>query len=133
MLTIPPFPATDPAAGPGDDAPVFFHRPPRNEDLRHYHYVDMRREDGQLFVRRHSGHAMIVTGTGVTVQAAQDAARARARNVIAPELRWRADIGDRFSNGDAARLQELGWLAAGVTPQPGRTIGCPKTEPGGNP
>ena len=113
VLTTPPFPATDPAAGPGDDAPVFFHRTPVGEELRHYHYVDMRQAEGQLFVHRRSGHAMIVTGTGASVQAAQAAARARARNVIAPDLRWRADIGDRFWAGDAARLRSLGWLPAG--------------------
>ena len=55
---------------------------------------------------------MIVTGTGPTVEAAQEAARARARNVVAPELRWRADIGDRFLRGERERLRTLGWLPA---------------------
>ncbi|MFC7692231.1 hypothetical protein ACFQY5_24320 [Paeniroseomonas aquatica] len=53
---------------------------------------------------------MIVTGTGDTVPAAQEEARARARNVVAPELRWRGDIGDRFLNGERERLRALGWL-----------------------
>ena len=110
VLTVPPFPAVDAACGPDDDPPVFFHEPPSEAEAPHYHFVDMRREDGQLLVRRRSGHAMIVTGVGDTVPAAQDAARARARNVIAPELRWRSDIGDRFLERDEARLRALGWL-----------------------
>jgi phosphoribosylamine---glycine ligase len=112
VLTVPPFPAWDIPCTPEDDPPVFFHRPPEGDDRAHYHFVDMRREGRQLLVHRRSGHAMIVTGTGPDVPAAQDAARARARNVIIPELRWRADIGDRFLASDEARLRALGWLPA---------------------
>jgi phosphoribosylamine--glycine ligase len=112
VLTVPPFPAVDAAAGPEDDVPLFFLQEPAGEELRHYHPVDVRRDaGGQWLVRRRSGHAMIVTGTGATVEAAQGAARARARNLVAPELRWRADIGDRFlRGGERERLAALGWL-----------------------
>ena len=110
VLTVPPFPAECPGSPPGDDVPVFFHQVPDGGEAAHYHFVDMRREDGQLLCHRRSGHMMIVTGTGPTVQTAQDAARTRARNVVAPEVRWRADIGDRFLSGEAERLRRLGWL-----------------------
>ncbi len=111
VLTVPPFPAVDPAATPEDDVPLFYREPPSGAELRHYHPVDLRRDaEGQLLVRRRSGHAMIVTGTGATVQEAQAAAHARARNVVAPELRWRADIGNRFLDGERERLAALGWL-----------------------
>ena len=111
VLTVPPFPAVDPAATPGDDVPLFFLEKPQDEELRHYHLVDIRRDaEGQLLVRRRSGHAMIVTGTGPSVVTAQEAARIRARNVVAPELRWRTDIGNRFLEGEKAKLAALGWL-----------------------
>ena len=110
VLTVPPFPAHTETSLPEEDPPVFFLRPPEGPELDRYHPVDMRMEDGQLLGRRRSGHLMIVTGTGSTVQAAQEDARARARNVVAPELRWRADIGDRFLRGERERLQALGWL-----------------------
>ncbi len=106
VLTVPPFPATLDAA-PDEDPPLFFRREP---DAEHHHFVDMRREAGQLRVHRRSGHAMIVTGTGATVADAQAAARARAANVIAPDLRWRDDIGARFVAGEGATLRRLGWL-----------------------
>ncbi len=88
VLAVPPFPATL-CCRPDDDPPVFFHRPPAGEELARYHFVDMRQEGGQLLAHRRSGHLIIVSGTGASVPAARDAAQARARNVIAPELRWR--------------------------------------------
>ncbi|WP_338666051.1 hypothetical protein VQH23_03890 [Pararoseomonas sp. SCSIO 73927] len=110
VLTVPPFPAHTEAAPPGEDPPVFFLTEPKGAELDRYHLVDVRMEDGQLLGHRRSGHLMIVTGTGATVEAAQEDARARARNVVAPELRWRADIGDRFLKGERERLRALGWL-----------------------
>lgn len=112
VLTVPPFPAHTESSPPDEDPPVFFLRPPEGDELDSYHFVDMRKEDGQLLGHRRSGHLMIVTGTGPTVEAAQEAARARACNVVAPELRWRADIGDRFLRGERERLRTLGWLPA---------------------
>ena len=110
VLTVPPFPAHTETSTADEDPPVFFLRPPEGAESDHYHLVDMRMENGQLLGRRRSGHLMIVTGTGLTVQAAQEVARTRARNVVAPELRWRTDIGDRFLHGERERLRALGWL-----------------------
>jgi phosphoribosylamine--glycine ligase len=112
VLTVPPFPAHTETASLEEDPPVFFLRPPEGTELDRYHFVDMRLEDEQLLGRRRSGHLMIVTGTGSSVQAAQEDARRRAGNVVAPELRWRADIGDRFLQGEQERLRALGWLPA---------------------
>ena len=53
---------------------------------------------------------MIVTGTGPDVASAKAAANARAGNVIAPELRWRNDIADRYRQGEGETLRQLGWL-----------------------
>ena len=63
-----------------------------------------------MVARRRTGYAMVVTGTGPTIQAARTAATARARNVCAPDLRWRTDIGDRFLDGEGEQLRALGWL-----------------------
>ena len=110
VLTVPGFPEERPGADPAADPPIFFHEPPDGAELPHYHFSDMRREGGQLFARRRTGYAMVVTGIGPTVQEAQAAAATRARNVIIPDLRWRGDIGDRFLAGEGARLARLGWL-----------------------
>ncbi len=108
-LTIPSFPAELPGADPAEDPPVFFLNP-SGADRAHYHYADMRQEHGQLLARRRTGYAMCVTGTGVTVQSAQQAATSRAGNVVIPNVRWRTDIGDRFLAGEGERLRRLGWL-----------------------
>ncbi len=110
VLTVPPFPAQDLSAGPEDDVPVFFLREPKGEEWANHHLVDARRDaSGQLLCRRRSGHAMIVTGVGDTVEAARGAAAERARNVVAPELRWRGDIGELYLGNYAAKLRDLGY------------------------
>ena len=108
VLTIPGFPEETADADPDADPPLFHHDPP--DDPAHYHLSDVRLHDGQVFARRRTGYAMVVTGTGATVPQAQAAATARARNVVIPNLRWRTDIGYRFLAGEGARLQALGWL-----------------------
>ena len=110
VLTVPPFPAFTRHADPATDPPLFFIQPPSPAEQAHYHPVDVRQQDGQLFVHRRSGHAMIVTGTGAGPADAKAAANARAANVVAPELRWRNDIGDRILHGEADVLRGLGWL-----------------------
>lgn len=107
VLTVPPFPASQREA-PEEDAPVFLAGdiPPEN-----LHWVDVRRDAaGQLFARRRSGHLGIVTAAGPTVEAAQALAVSRSRNIIAPELRWRMDIGARYLERAGGRLRALGWL-----------------------
>ena len=110
VLTVPPFPEERPGADPVADPPLFFDTEPSAAERPHYHLSDVRIEDGQMFARQRTGYAMVVTGTGRSVEAAQAAAAARARNVIAPDLRWRTDIGDRFIHGEGETLQRLGWL-----------------------
>ena len=110
VLSVPPFPHTRDNPPESADPPLFWLQPPDAAEQAHYHPVDVRTHDGDWLIRRRSGHAMIVTGTGKTPAAAKDAANRRAANVIAPELRWRADIGDRYVLHDEARLQRLGWL-----------------------
>ena len=109
VLTVPPFPEEMPGADPAEDWPLFYHEEPTAEELPHYHLSDVRIEAGQMFARRRTGYAMVVTGTGSSVAAAQGAAAARARNVVAPNLRWRTDIGERYLRGEGERLQLLGW------------------------
>jgi phosphoribosylamine--glycine ligase len=110
VLTVPPFPEERPCADPAEDPPLFYHQDPAPDEIPHYHLSDVRIEDGQMFARRRTGYAMVVTGTGAAVERAQRAATARARNVVVPDLRWRTDIGDRFLAGEGERLRRLGWL-----------------------
>lgn len=108
VLTIPPFPEERPGAPRDTDPPLLFHVP--IDDPAHYHFSDMRMEDGQLFAGRRTGYAMVVTGTGDSIEESQVAALARAHTVCVPDLRYRSDIGERVRLGQADQLRALGWM-----------------------
>ena len=110
VLTMPPYPGGPPGGLLDPDLPIFFREPPVGEAQRHYRFVDVQQTGGQLFARKRTGQIMVVTGSHPSVAGAQQAALARARNVIVPEIRWRNDIGDRFLRQDEARLRAWGWL-----------------------
>jgi phosphoribosylamine--glycine ligase len=71
----------------------------------------LRKEGHDLVTAGQIGYVMVVTGTGAEVLEARDAALARARKVVVPNMRYRIDIGDRLVREDRAKLVELGWLA----------------------
>lgn len=108
VLTIPPFPEERPGADAATDPPILFHTP--MDDPAHYHFSDMREEQGQLFAGRRTGYAMVVTGQGETIAASQAAALRRAGSVCIPDLRYRADIGARVAGGELDRLRAWGWF-----------------------
>ncbi len=108
VLTIPPFPEERPGADRAQDPPVLFHTP--MDDPAHYHFSDMRLDGDQLHAGRRTGYAMVVTGRGDTIEAAQAAAQARARTVCIPDLRYRIDIGERVRLGQLETLRRLGWF-----------------------
>ena len=86
------------------------------DDPAHFHLSDVWAEataDGapQLFAGRRTGYAMVVTGDGASLRAAQREALRRARSVCIPDLRFRADIGARVPD-DVAALRRLGWFDA---------------------
>ena len=110
VITIPPFPEERPGADPAQDPPVLFHAP--IDAPEHFHFSDMRAHEGQLYAGRGTGYAMVVTGTGETIEQSQAAALARARSVCIPDLRYRTDIGERVRLGELDRLRALGWFDA---------------------
>lgn len=108
VLTVPPFPypqATVPAAG----QPIGLAVSPQEEE--HLHYGEVKLSGGRLVTSGPSGYALVVTGRGATVPEAQRAAYALARKVRIPNVRYRIDIGDKFSSTDGVTLRRLGWLA----------------------
>ena len=108
VLTIPPFPEEKPGADPATDPPVLFHTP--MDDPAHFHFSDVRLDHGQLFAGRRTGYAMVVTGTGDSIEQSQTAALQRAQSVCIPDLRYRMDIGERVRRGEGARLRALQWM-----------------------
>jgi len=109
VLTVPPFPypqATVSARG----QPLAFRRPLSAEEEQELHYGELMLQGGRLLTSGPSGYALVVTGRGQTVQDAQRAAYSLVSAVVLPNVRYRADIGDRFLRTDADALRRLGWL-----------------------
>jgi phosphoribosylamine--glycine ligase len=109
VMTVPPFPyaqATVPAAG----QPLLFRQPLTREDEFHLHYGELMQRQGKLMTSGPSGYALVVTGTGNSVEVAQQAARQRLSKLHLPNTRYRTDIGARFLERDGRALAAYGWL-----------------------
>ncbi|MBI5901166.1 MAG: hypothetical protein HZB40_18340 [Rhodocyclales bacterium] len=118
-LAVPPFPyPADQTTGVSSAGlPMLLRRPLTSDEVRRLHLEGvalLQGEDGEgdkRTVLTHSlGYAVFVTGTGATVEAAQQAAYALAGNVVIPKVMYRTDIGNRFLQGDEVRLRDYGWL-----------------------
>jgi phosphoribosylamine---glycine ligase len=109
VLTVPPFPYPDGYDRLSKGAVVSFY-PLDDADRASLHYGELRKEGHDLVTAWQIGYVMVVTGTGAEVLEARDAALARARKVVVPNMRYRIDIGDRLVREDRARLVALGWL-----------------------
>jgi phosphoribosylamine--glycine ligase len=74
------------------------------------HLGEVGMSGAQLVTTGLYGWTAVVTGTGPTVEVAQAVAYENARQVYAPHVRYRLDIGDKLIAGDLQRLEKWGWL-----------------------
>jgi phosphoribosylamine--glycine ligase len=95
VIAVPPFPFTDPAAFKkySEDAIILFKKP--NLDGVHLGDVKLVEDDWRLAGQ--SGYALIVTGSGVTVDDARKQAYSRVKNIMIPNMFYRTDIGEQWS------------------------------------
>ena len=108
VVAVPPFPFVDPDTFRkfSEDAAVIFKRP--NSDG--VHPCDIRRVDDDWRLAGDSGYALVVSGSGSTMDDARREAYNRVRNIIIPNMFYRTDIGDRwYREGDL--LQTWGYLS----------------------
>jgi phosphoribosylamine--glycine ligase len=118
-LAVPPFPYGGKQISGVSSAglPMLLRRPLTADETRRLHLEgvallqDKDSEGSKRSVLTHSlGYAVFVTGTGATVEAAQQAAYELAGNIVIPKVMYRTDIGNRFLRGDEKRLREYGWI-----------------------
>jgi phosphoribosylamine--glycine ligase len=107
-IVVPPFPFKDRQTfeSSSKDAVILF----KTESREGYHIEDVRTENGEWIVTGTSGVVLIVCGTGPTMKQAQRQAYNRVRNVMIPNMYYREDIGDRWSEEDSDRLHSWGYL-----------------------
>jgi phosphoribosylamine--glycine ligase len=107
-IVVPPFPFNDPETfdSSSKDAVILFKNPNR-EGL---HIEDVKHVNGEWIVTGTSGVVLIACGIGPTMKQAQRQAYNRVRNVMIPNMYYREDIGDRWSEEDSDRLLSWGYL-----------------------
>lgn len=94
VLAVPPFPFHDPSAFKrySEDAIIIFKKPVFDG----VHLCDVKLVDGDWRLAGQSGYALIVTGSGFTVEDAQKQSYKRIENILIPNMFYRTDIGNRW-------------------------------------
>ena len=106
VLTTPPFPYSRHEV----DAEVGYPLITGAVPIEHLHLGEVGLESGQLVTSGVYGWTAVVTGTGQTVAEAKAAAYENSREVRAPNLRYRLDIGDKLISDELRKLSDWGWL-----------------------
>jgi phosphoribosylamine--glycine ligase len=106
-VIVPPYPFDDPGTfeSLSKDAVIYFKRP-ATEGI---HIEDAKLVNGQWLVAGTSGVVLTVVGAGPTMKVAQQQAYSRVKNILIPNMYYRDDIGDRWSE-DSDRLFSWGYL-----------------------
>lgn len=107
VVAVPPFPFNDPRAFKrySEEATILFKKP--NLDGIHPGDVKLVEEDWTL--AGNSGYALVVTGSGITMEEARKQAYTRLKNIMLPNMFYRTDIGVRWYF-DSDKLQTWGYL-----------------------
>jgi phosphoribosylamine--glycine ligase len=107
-VVVPPFPYKDKETfeSTSKDAVILFKTPSRDG----IHIEDVRSFNEEWMVTGTSGVVLIVCGIGSTMKQAQRQAYNRVRNVMIPNMYYREDVGDRWSEEDSDRLHSWGYL-----------------------
>ncbi len=108
VLTTPPFPYSRHEVAADVGLPVLVGEIPPE----HFHPGEVGGDPAQLVTSGVYGWTAVVTGTGATVREAKEQAYRYARQVRAPSLRYRLDIGDTLMAGELEMLAEWGWLTS---------------------
>jgi phosphoribosylamine--glycine ligase len=107
IVAVPPFPFSDRDTFEkySGDAPIIFRKP----TIEGVHPGDVRIVDNEWILAGSSGYALIVTGSGSTMDAARKETYNRVHNILIPNMFYRTDIGERW-NRDSDLLHTWGYL-----------------------
>ncbi len=107
VVAVPPFPFEDPKAFKkySEDAVIIFKKP----NMEGVYPADVKLVDGDWRLTGSTGYALVVTGSGPTMEDAAREAYGRVKNVIIPNMFYRTDIGQRWQR-DGDLLRTWGYL-----------------------
>ena len=108
VVAVPPYPFSDPVAYRrySEDAVIIFKKVMSSG----IHHGDAKLVNGDWRLAGSSGYALVVTGSGQTVEEARRETYSRVRNVIIPNMFYRTDIGERWYR-DTDLLLAWGYLS----------------------
>ena len=99
VVAVPPYPFSDAAAYRrySEDAVIIFKKAMSSG----IHHGDAKLVEGDWGLAGNSGYALVVTGSGPTVEEARKETYSRVKNVIIPNMFYRTDICERwYRDGD---------------------------------
>lgn len=107
VIAVPPYPFEDMKAFEkySDDAVVIFKKN-MNSGI---HHADIKIVEDDWRLTGCSGYALVVSGSGYTMDDARRETYNRIKNIIIPNMFYRTDIGERWKN-DSDLLQTWGYL-----------------------
>jgi len=107
VVAVPPFPFHDPDSFKrySEDASIIFKRP----NFEGIHLGDVKLVENDWRLAGNSGYALVVTGSGTTMEEARKVVYHRIKNIIIPNMFYRTDIGFRWYD-DSDRLNTWGYL-----------------------
>lgn len=108
VVAVPPYPFSDPVAYRrySEDAVIIFKKVMSSG----IHHGDAKLVNGDWRLAGSSGYALVVTGSGQTVEEARRETYSLVRNVIIPNMFYRTDIGERWYR-DTDLLLAWGYLS----------------------
>jgi len=108
VIAVPPFPFEDLGTFKkySEDATILFKK---SDSLEGVHLGDVKLVEDDWRVAGVIGYALVITGSGATVEEARKQAYKRVGNVMIPNMFYRTDIGLRWHR-DSDRLQTWGYL-----------------------
>ncbi len=111
LLATPPFPYEDKKLFEmmTKDTAVVFKKRANGEGV---HLGDLKLVNDEWILAGYMGIAVIVVGTGQTMKQAQTQAYSRIQNILIPNMFYRTDIGDRWTE-DSDKLHNWGYLREG--------------------
>ena len=107
VIAAPPFPFSDKESFEkySKEAVVIF----KKDKYEGVHLGDVKLVDGEMALAGVSGYALVITGSGTTMESARQQAYRRVANIMLPNMFYRTDIGIRWMN-DSDKLQTWGYL-----------------------
>jgi len=107
-IVVPPYPFEDQKTfdSYSQDAIVVFRN---GKNLAGVHIQEIKLVNEQWVITGWAGEALVVVGTGITMQDAQKQAYSRIKNILIPNMYYRVDIGDRWY-GEFDKLHSWGYI-----------------------